>query len=456
MLTSTNRRQFLKYACKTGIALSLATGLRPPTAVVHGSQNIDESVFDNPQVWELVRNGTAPLWVAGQTLNSFLYHLRFINLPPNLTNYLQRAGGEWKGLLQAKGLWDTIPPQIRAGGPKEILRFLNGKDWSHHIPRSQGGPTTGENGIFELRLLNRMRGARTMTRGEIAAARAVIRSDIVVSVIRQTLGAMVKGAIIGVIFSGLIICLECGLLYAEGKITWEKMVTKVMRSILLAGGLAFIITGLLVGLGLLFPGLIAILVVPMFIIQIVGLVFLAEHAISLSGRYWELLEKHCLIFEACLILRITEEKLREIIDELKGSVSDKIREWMLSIAEWFGWERAKAIVEGLQDRLGPDRFGVWSATQSQLVARYASDSVSPLNNWGYASDQHIRIGSVDLPELNLPEIIIGMEEMKELIANTIYFDFKKALSTISLLEEHLRGCLNWVDWEPCLLPRGLP
>ena len=452
MLTSTNRRQFLKYACKTGIALSLTTGLRPPTAVVHGSQIIDESVFDNPQVWELVRNGMAPLWVAGKTLTSFANHLRFIKLPSHLTNYLQRAGGEWKGLLQAKGLWETIPPQIRAGGPKEILRFLNGKDWSHHIPRAQGGPTTGDNGIFELKLLNRIRGAKTMTAGEVALAREVIRSDIVASVIRQTLGAMVKGAIIGVIFSGLIVCLECGLLYAEGKITWEEMVTKIIKSILLAGGLAFIITGLLVGLGLLFPGLIAILIVPMFVIQIVGLVFLAEHAISLAGRYWELLKEHGLILEACLILVETEQKLRKTIDELKGSVSYRIRKWMRSIAEWVGWERAKTIVEGLQDRLGPDRFGVWSATQSQFVARYASDSFSPLNNWGYASDQHIIIGSVDLPELNLPEIIISMEEMKELIAHTIYFDFKKALSTASLLGEHLRFCLNWVDWKPSPWP----
>ena len=192
-----SRRQFLKSACMTGISLSLASGLRPATVVQLCPQIFDWGVLENTKLWELVRSGTAPLWVAGHTLNSFAHHLRFINLPSDLTIYLQKAGGEWKSLLQAKGLWETIPPQIRAGGRSEILRFLAGKDWSHRIPRSQGGPTTPDNGIFELKLLNRMRGAKTMKPGEIAAAKAVIRSDVVVSVVRQTLGAMVKGAIIG-------------------------------------------------------------------------------------------------------------------------------------------------------------------------------------------------------------------------------------------------------------------
>ena len=273
MPTPISRRQFLKSAGMTGVALSLASPLPKRIVADPCTQYIGVGYLDNPQLVELARNGMAPLWVAGQALNSFANHLRFIKLPSHLTSYLRIAGGDWKSLMQAKGLWETIPPQIRARGPDETLRFLADKDWSHHVPRSQGGPTTADNGIFELKLLNRSRGAKTMTGREIAAARAVIRSEVVASVARQTLGAMVKGAIIGVIVSGLFACLECGLQYAEREISWDEMVTKITQRILFAGGLSFVITGLLVGLGLLFPGLIPLLIVPIFIVQIVGLVF---------------------------------------------------------------------------------------------------------------------------------------------------------------------------------------
>ena len=450
-----SRRQFLKSACMTGISLSLASGLRPATVVQLCPQIFDWGVLENTKLWELVRSGTAPLWVAGHTLNSFAHHFRFINLPSDLTIYLQKAGGEWKSLLQAKGLWETIPPQIRAGGRSEILRFLAGKDWSHRIPRSQGGPTTPDNGIFELKLLNRMRGAKTMTPGEIAAAKAVIRSDVVVSVVRQTLGAMVKGAIIGVIVSGLITCLECGLLYAEGTITWEEMVTKVIKRILLAGGLTFIITGLLVGLGLLFPGLIPLLVVPMFAVQIVGLVFLAQYAVSLGKRYWELLEKHGLIFEACQVLREAEEKLRETVDELEQSIADRIREWLRSIAIRILWKRAVPATVGFREISEADRVPVWLATQTQFVSRYAADTVSPLKIRGYADERHNILLYFDLPELNLPEIIASMEELKELIARTVHCEFTEAICTVVTLREYLRACLEGTDWKPSTVTRGV-
>lgn len=439
----------------TGISLSLAAGLRPATVVQRCPQIIDWGVLENTMFRELVRSGTAPLWVAGHTLNSFAHHLRFINLPKDLTINLQKAGGEWKSLLQAKGLWETIPPQIRAGGRSEILRFLAGKDWSHRIPRSQGGPTTHDNGIFELRLLNRMRGAKTMTPGEIAAAKAVIRSDVVVSVVRQTLGAMVKGAIIGVIVSGLITCLECGLQYAEGTITWEKMVTKVIKRILFAGGLSFVITGLLVGLGLLFPGLIPLLVVPMFVVQIVGLVFLAQYAVSLGKRYWELLEEHGLIFEACPMLGEVEEKLRETVDELEQSIADRIREWLRVIAIRFWLKRAVPSTDGFREMSGGDRVWLWLATQTQFVSRYAADTVSPLKSRGYVDERHNILLSLDLPELNLPEIIASMEELKELIARTVHCEFTEAICTVVRLREYLRACLDGTDRKASTVTRGV-
>ena len=447
-----NRRQFLKRASMAGVSFSLASALPQRIVVDPCSQLLDLGFLDNPQLVELARNGMAPLWVAGQTLNSFANHLRFFKLPPNLTSYLRIAGGDWKSLLQAKGLWETIPPQIRAGGPEKTLHFLSDKDWSHHVPRSQGGPTTADNGIFELKLLNRSRGARTMTRGEIAAARAVIRSDVVMSVVRQTLGAMVKGAIIGVIIGGLLACLECGLLYAEGKITWEGMVTKIIRRILFAGGLSFVITGILVGLGLLFPGLIPLLIVPMYVIQVVGLLFLAKYAVSLGKRYWALLEKHGLLPEACRMLGLAEKILRETIDELDQSLADKVIEWIRSIAMWFTPNRGDSVLRVSQFAPESDSLWVGFASDTQLVSRYATEIVSPLRNRGYALDQQNILRSLDLPEMNLPEIIASLDELKEQIVRTVKCEFTEALRTARWLRVYLKVCLAQVELKPSTVP----
>lgn len=87
-----------------------------------------------------------------------------------------------------------------------------------------------------------------MTPDEIAAARAVIRHELIGSVVRQTTATMMTGAMAGIIMGGLIICLECGLLYAEGAITWEQMIEKIIEATLFAGALSVVITGLIVGL----------------------------------------------------------------------------------------------------------------------------------------------------------------------------------------------------------------
>ena len=140
-----------------------------------------------------------------------------------------------EGVPKGKGIWETIPEQIRMGGESEIKRFLKNKDWSHTIPKSKGGSSTADNGIFELMELNRERGDIEMTPDEIDAAKKVIKSDAIRSVLRQTTSAMVKGALAAVIMGGLLLCLECGLQYAEGKITWNQMVDKIVRASALAG-----------------------------------------------------------------------------------------------------------------------------------------------------------------------------------------------------------------------------
>ena len=64
----------------------------------------------------------------------------------------------------------TIPPDVRTGRASSVSSFLRGKDWSHIIPRSMGGSDLASNGRWEPAAVNRLRGARLMAAGEIAAA----------------------------------------------------------------------------------------------------------------------------------------------------------------------------------------------------------------------------------------------------------------------------------------------
>ena len=452
------RRQFLRSTGQAGLALTLATALPPSAQVAYAhnsyalvpSEN-GGSVLDTPEFQKLVVNGVAPLWVAGQTVNSFAYHLKFMNLPQHMRGYFQRAGGDWKNLLQAKAVWETIPPQIRAGGPQETARFLSDKDWSHIIPRSQGGASTADNGIFELRLLNRIRGGRPVTPNEIAAARAVIRHDLIGSVVRQTTATMMTGAMAGILIGGLIICLECGLLYAEGAITWEQMVEKVIKATLFAGALSFVIVGLIVGLGLLFPALLLALVPVLFVLQIVSLVFLAQHAITLAKGYWDVLNESGMIKEAGEVLDKTETFMRDTVTETGSGANAKMREWTGGLARWVGWKRAWSMARGLYERMGAGKAWAWFAAKTELVGGHTSDLLSPLQKWGHIPDFDVgmpqfSLPQLDVPGLDLPEVRINIDEAKERIASVIYVDFRAALDTTSQLrnslEEYIEGAAS--------------
>ena len=92
---------------------------------------------------------------------------------------------------------------------------------------------------------------------------------------------------VGVVVGGLLTCLECGLQYAEGKISWREMVAKIVNSSIVAGTMAFTITGLIVGVSLAFPFLIPIFAPLLIVLQTVGLVFLGQQVIALARGWWK-------------------------------------------------------------------------------------------------------------------------------------------------------------------------
>jgi len=424
------RGQFLKATTRVGATLTLAASLCPPARPVQASsislppvlQGSD--VLRDPRVLQWIASGVGPLWVAGRVVNSFAHNLNYDNLPDNLKHYFRCAGSECKGMTKGKAIWETIPEQIRMGGEKEIERFLKGKDWSHDIPKSEGGSSYPDNGIFEHTEENRRRGGRRMRPDEIDAARRMIRSDMIRSVIRQTTSAMVKGALAGVIMGGLLLCLECGLQYAEGKVTWEQMVRKIVRASALAGLSAFIITGLIVGLGILFPPLIPIMALVLFVLQIVSLVFLAYHAVKIAQGWWEVLKDYDLKNEFVGVLESLEDFVREMIDDTDDSILNVVWEWIEGLAQRVGIDRAWGIASGFLQRIGMERAWSWFASQTRAVREQASVLMSSLNAW------------------NFPDFEIDAGEMREEIAKVINLDFREALETTDQIRRSLRENLG--------------
>ena len=253
------RRQFLRSTTRIGLTLTLATALCPPVRTVQADEGSFISIlggleiFRQPDVQEFLGTGIGALWVAGSYLNVFAHNLNFSNLPPELILKYRLAGAEWKSFPAAKGLGETIPAPIRAGGPEALWKFHKGKDWSHIIPKSWGGPTTPENGIWWSSEKNKILGDKPMSPADIADAKAVLRQEAIRATIVQTLSGMIKGAMLAIVVGGLLACLECGLEYAEGKMTWNEMVYKIVEATIIAGAGAFIVTGLIVGISLLFP-----------------------------------------------------------------------------------------------------------------------------------------------------------------------------------------------------------
>ena len=282
------RRNFLKSSAAAGIALTLASSPWPPTTLVHAQQSAlipvpkGLEVLKLPAVQSHMAAGKGSLWVSGRFLNSFRNNLLFEKLPTSLKVKYHYAGAEYKSFPAARGLWESVPAPVRAAGPEAVWKFHKGKDWSHIVPRAVGGPATADNGVWWSSIKNKRLGASEMSAADLADARAILRSDAIRSTVRLTFNGMVKGAIIGVVAGALLACLECGLEYAEGNITWAQMVEKVVKASIFAGLGGLIIAGLIIGISLLFPFMIPIFAGLMFALQIVSLLFLGRHLFKLA------------------------------------------------------------------------------------------------------------------------------------------------------------------------------
>ena len=83
-----------------------------------------------------------------------------------------------RSLTKARKFFEgSIPKSIRDGGDKSVRRFMRGRDVSHieSVARNPGRAKASGNVVWEKSSRNRSRGARNMTKGEVAAAKAATR-----------------------------------------------------------------------------------------------------------------------------------------------------------------------------------------------------------------------------------------------------------------------------------------
>ncbi len=264
-----NRRRFLQLSGASLAACGLHVALERPAraqTVDPASEEPDLFIIDglteaanDPEVQQYIRTGALPFWVAGLFVNVWRSNLDYISVPRYLADYYRRAGGAYRDVVGARQIWETIPRQVHMGGPQALRNFHSTRDWSHFIPRSQGGGDSAAEGIFEDRILNRIRGQKPMTAEEIRAARMALRAEAVRHAIRQTARVTVSGALVGSVTAGVFAVMEYGLSYQEGKIDRAELFDLVWKESSAGVAVGIGITGIIAGLVMIFPALTAVI-----------------------------------------------------------------------------------------------------------------------------------------------------------------------------------------------------
>ena len=291
-----NRRLFLQLSGASLAACGLHVALeRPALAEIPdpASEEPDLCIIDglteaanDPDVQQYIRTGALPFWIAGMFVNVWRSNLDYISIPRDLADYYHRAGGAYRDRAGAQAIWETIPRQVRMGGPQALRNFRSTRDWSHFIPRSMGGGDSAAEGIFEDRILNRIRGPKPMTDGEIAAARMALRTQAVKDAIGQTARITLAGALVGSVTAGVFAVMEYGLSYQEGKIDRAELFDLVWKESSAGVAVGIGITGIIAGLVMIFPALTAVISAFVLPLAFVSFAFLGYQFYA-AAKSWK-------------------------------------------------------------------------------------------------------------------------------------------------------------------------
>ena len=243
---------------------------------------------------DLLRSGAsgvaAGLGVAGNTMAGFAENLDWTAINP--TKYLYAGTrGVSRGFEEAQLVWESIPEQLRALGPEEVAKRLDGFDWSHIVPRSKGGGDEAANGIFELAGLNRSRGAEQMGAAEVQAAAEMLSHTAFRAAVQQVASKALAGAVAGAAVACVLACLEEGLAYQRGEITRNEMYARIGRAVAKASAAGAAVSGLMATVALLFPALIPVVAPLMLPLAVLGLCAVSGKVACLGKGWYELYQE---------------------------------------------------------------------------------------------------------------------------------------------------------------------
>ena len=229
--------------------------------------------------------------VAHETLAGFANNLDWSTLPKEYADKFVEAGtrGIDRTLVEARLVWETIPEQLRALGPEELAKRLDGFDWSHIIPHSRGGSNEASNGIFELAGLNRSRGAEQMTAAEIQAAQQVLSDQAFRAILSEAASQAFTGAAAAAAVGCVLSCLEHGLEYQRGLITSDEMYRRIRQTVVKTAAVGAAVSGVMTVVALAFPALLPLAAPLMLPLALVGLCAVGGKVVLLSKEWYELL-----------------------------------------------------------------------------------------------------------------------------------------------------------------------
>ena len=230
--------------------------------------------------------------VAHETLAGYAGSLDWSNIVP--TEYVTKfvtAGtrGFDRSLEEARLVWETIPESLRALGPEEVAKRLDGFDWSHIVPHSKGGGNEAANGIFELASVNRKRGATEMTAQELEAAQDVLSQTAFQAALEEAASQLFAGAMVAAAISCVLSSLEAGLEYQRGELAKDEMYQRGGHAVAKSAGVGAAVSGLMAVVALAFP-LAAPVMAPL---AILGFCAVGGKVVRLGKGWYELYRDVC-------------------------------------------------------------------------------------------------------------------------------------------------------------------
>ena len=279
---------FLEAASDATIAAVAAQTARAG----YGVAGAKEVVVD--KAGELRRSAVAGVaagvGVASQALSRLAENLDWSTVDPAQYLYAGTRGVS-RGMEEARLVWESIPEQLRALGPEELTKRLDGFDWSHKFPHSEGGGIEASNGVFELAGLNRSRGAELMTVDEVLAAQQVLADQAFRAVLVETASQAFTGAVVGAAVACVIGCLEHGLEYQRGNIDRDEMLRRIGRSVAISSGVGATVAGVMAIMALSFPALIPLAAPLMVPLAVLGFCAVGVKVARLSKEWYELFRR---------------------------------------------------------------------------------------------------------------------------------------------------------------------